>query len=51
MTHVYKLALKLIWKEKISQDLGGNQTHDQHNSCVTALPFSYQALRSKVVGS
>ena len=40
MTLVYKLVLRLICKEKTSQDLSGNQTHDHHNSSVTALPLS-----------
>ena len=31
------LVLRIIWKEK-SQDLGGNWTHNFHNSSVTALP-------------
>ena len=28
MTLVYNLVLRLIWKEKKSQDLGGNRTHN-----------------------
>ena len=35
LNHWHLLVLSLIWK---SQDLGGNRTHDHHNSSVTALP-------------
>ena len=43
-TCTYKLVLGLIWKQKKSQDLGGNRAHGHHNSGVTALPLSYKAL-------
>ena len=52
MTLVYKLVqLRLIRKEKQSQDLGGNRTHNLHNYSVAALPLNFQALGSKVVGN
>ena len=50
MTLVYKLVLRLI-KEQKTQNLGGNRTHCLHNSSMTALQLSYQALGIHVVGS
>ena len=38
MTLVYKLVLRLIYKEKLHDLDGINQTHNLHNSGVTALP-------------
>ena len=48
MTFVYK-----SWdlKKKKSQDLGGNQTYNLHNSSVMIYQLSYQALGRRVVGS
>ena len=39
-TLVYRLVLRLIMERKKFQDLGENQTHDHHNSGVTALPLA-----------
>ena len=50
---LYKLVLRLIWKESKPPDLGGNRTHNLHIPDVIALPVALQnhALGSKVVGS
>ena len=39
MTPVYKLVLRLIWKEK-SQDLGGNQTHKTVTEVHKLMPIN-----------
>ena len=49
MTLVYRLVLRLIGKEK-SRDLGGNRTHDRHNSGVTALPVELPSLKAFLKG-
>ena len=39
LTLVYKLVMRFIQKvQNLMQYLGGNWTHDHHNSSVTALP-------------